>query len=85
MIRDVPLTGIFVNDQAAALEFYAGKLELELVRDEPYGEGARWITVSPAGSGTRTIPWANEYPLLRIEKDPSEKSYRPKSPLPGPR
>jgi catechol 2,3-dioxygenase-like lactoylglutathione lyase family enzyme len=33
MIRDVPLTGIFVNDQAAALEFYAGKLELELVRD----------------------------------------------------
>jgi lactoylglutathione lyase len=53
MIRDVPLTGIFVNDQAAALKFYAGKLELELVRDEPYGEGARWITVSPAGSGTR--------------------------------
>ena len=55
MIRDVPLTGIFVNDQAAALEFYAGKLELELVRDEPYGEGARWITVSPAGSGTRIV------------------------------
>ena len=53
MIRDVPLTGIFVNDQAAALKFYAGKLKLELVRDEPYGEGARWITVSPAGSGTR--------------------------------
>jgi lactoylglutathione lyase len=51
----VPLTGIFVNDQAAALEFYAGKLELELVRDEPYGEGARWITVSPAGSGTRIV------------------------------
>ena len=55
MIRDVPLTGIFVNDQAAALEFYAGKLELELVRDEPYGEGARWITVSPAGSGTKIV------------------------------
>jgi lactoylglutathione lyase len=55
MIRDVPLTGIFVNDQAAALEFYAGKRELELVRDEPYGEGARWITVSPAGSGTRIV------------------------------
>ena len=55
MIRDVPLTGIFVNDQAAALEFYTGKLELELVRDEPYGEGARWITVSPAGSGTRIV------------------------------
>jgi catechol 2,3-dioxygenase-like lactoylglutathione lyase family enzyme len=47
MIRDVPLTGIFVDDQEAALEFYVGKLGLELVQDESYGEGARWITVSP--------------------------------------
>jgi catechol 2,3-dioxygenase-like lactoylglutathione lyase family enzyme len=48
MIKDVPLTGIFVNDQEAALDFYTGKLGLEKVQDEPYGEGARWITVSPA-------------------------------------
>ena len=53
MIKDVPLTGIFVNDQEAALDFYAGKLGLEKVQDEPFGEGARWITVSPVGSGTR--------------------------------
>ena len=52
MIKDVPLTAIFVNDQEAALEFYTNKLGLELIQDEPYGEGARWITVSPAGSGT---------------------------------
>ena len=48
MIKDVPLTGIFVNDQEAALDFYTNKLGLEKVEDEPYGEGARWITVSPA-------------------------------------
>ena len=48
MIKDVPLTGIFVNDQQAALDFYTNKLGLEKVEDEPYGEGARWITVSPA-------------------------------------
>jgi lactoylglutathione lyase len=48
MIKDVPLTGIFVNDQEAALDFYINKLGLELIQDEPYGEGARWITVSPA-------------------------------------
>jgi catechol 2,3-dioxygenase-like lactoylglutathione lyase family enzyme len=47
MIKDVPLTGIFVNDQEAALDFYTNKLGLEKVEDEPYGEGARWITVSP--------------------------------------
>ena len=48
MIKDVPLTGIFVNDQETALDFYTNKLGLEKVEDEPYGEGARWITVSPA-------------------------------------
>jgi catechol 2,3-dioxygenase-like lactoylglutathione lyase family enzyme len=53
MIKDVPLTGVFVNDQEAALDFYTSKLGLEKVRDESFGEDARWITVSPAGSGTR--------------------------------
>jgi len=50
MIRDVPLTGVYVNDQQAALEFYTNKLGLEKVQDEPYGESTRWITVSPVGS-----------------------------------
>jgi catechol 2,3-dioxygenase-like lactoylglutathione lyase family enzyme len=51
MFKDVPLTGVFVDDQEAALDFYTNKLGLELIQDEPYGEsGARWITVSPAGS-----------------------------------
>ena len=55
MIKDVPLTGIFVNDQEAALDFYTSKLGLEKVQDESFGEDARWITVSPADSGTRII------------------------------
>ena len=53
MIKDVPLIGIFVNDQQAALDFYSDKLGLEKVQDEPYGESARWITVSPRGTRTR--------------------------------
>jgi catechol 2,3-dioxygenase-like lactoylglutathione lyase family enzyme len=55
MIKDVPLTGVFVNDQEAALDFYTDKLGLEKVQDEPYGEGARWISVSPEGSGIRIV------------------------------
>ena len=47
MIKDVPLTGVFVNDQEAALDFYTNKLGLEKVQDEPYGEGAH------AGSRSR--------------------------------
>ncbi|HEU4493377.1 MAG TPA: VOC family protein [Rubrobacteraceae bacterium] len=48
MIKDVPLVGIYVNDQQAALEFYANKLGLEKIQDEPYSQDARWITVSPS-------------------------------------
>ena len=55
MIKEVPLTGIFVNDQEAALDFYTNKLGLKKVQDESYGEGARWITVSPAGSKPRIV------------------------------
>ena len=55
MIKDVPLTGIFVNDQKAALDFYTSKLGLKKVHDEPYNEGARWITVSPEGARTRIV------------------------------
>ena len=62
MIKDVPLTGVFVNDQDAALDFYTNKLGLEKVQDEPYGEGgARWITVSPVGYGTRIVLKKAEY------------------------
>ena len=55
MIKDVPLIGIFVNDQETALDFYTDKLGLEKVQDEPYGESTRWITVSPAEMRIRIV------------------------------
>jgi uncharacterized glyoxalase superfamily protein PhnB len=55
MIKDVPLTGIFVGDQEAALDFYTNMLGLEKIQDEPYGENARWITVSPAEMRIRIV------------------------------
>jgi uncharacterized protein (TIGR02246 family) len=62
MIKDVPLIGVFVNDQEAALDFYTNKLGLEKVQDEAYGPDARWITVSPAESEIRIV-------LKKAEKD----------------
>ena len=62
MIKDVPLIGIFVNDQEAALDFYTDKLGLELVQDEAYGPDARWITVSPADMKIRIV-------LKKAERD----------------
>ena len=55
VIKEVPLIGVFVNDQEAALAFYADKLGLEKVQDEAYGPDARWITVSPAATNTRIV------------------------------
>ena len=56
MIRDVSLTRVFVNDQQAALEFYTEKLGLQKIQDEPYyGEGTRWISVSPVGAKMRIL------------------------------
>ena len=55
MIKDVPLTGIFVDDQEAALDFFTNKLGFELIQDEPYGESARWVTVSPKGARTKVV------------------------------
>jgi len=55
VIRDVSLTRVFVNNQPAALEFYTEKLGLEKIQDEPYGEGTRWITVSPVGATIRIL------------------------------
>jgi len=52
MTKDASLTGIFVNDQEAARGFYTNKLGQEKVQDEPYGERALWITVSPPESRT---------------------------------
>jgi lactoylglutathione lyase len=62
VIRDVPLIGIFVEDQEAALDFYTNKLGLEKIQDAAYGPGARWIEVSPAGAPIRIV-------LKKAERD----------------
>jgi lactoylglutathione lyase len=42
-----------VSDQDAAIEFYTGKLGFSLTADTPFGEGARWVEVTPPGGGAR--------------------------------
>jgi len=38
------ITGVFVDDQSKALDFYTQKLGFEIKHDEPVGE-YRWLTV----------------------------------------
>ncbi len=47
MISRLSHAGIFVLDQESAKDFYVNKLGFTLVTDAPFGEGNRWLTVSP--------------------------------------
>ena len=40
-----------VSDQDAAIAFYTEKLGFTLTADVPYGEGDRWVEVSPPSGG----------------------------------
>src|SRR5215218_4145904 len=81
MIKDVPLTGIFVNDQEAALDFYTNKLGLEKVQDEPYGEGgARWIMVSPSTSSSNAVTDPTRRPRRSAKRWPPSGRLRPARP-----
>ena len=41
-----------VSDQDRALEFYTDRLGFETRMDVAYGDGDRWVEVSPAGAAT---------------------------------
>jgi catechol 2,3-dioxygenase-like lactoylglutathione lyase family enzyme len=41
-----------VADQDAAIAFYTGPLAFDLTADTPFGDGERWVEVTPAGDGT---------------------------------
>lgn len=53
MITQVHVVGIFVRDQARALDFYTNVLGLEMCTNEPMGPDVRWIEVAPQGAQTR--------------------------------
>jgi catechol 2,3-dioxygenase-like lactoylglutathione lyase family enzyme len=52
-----------VKDQDAAIEFYTKKLGFTLSADVPFGEGSRWVEVSPPGGGAcvALVPPQGEY------------------------
>lgn len=42
---------LVVPDYDAAIAFYTGALDFELVEDTPMPEGRRWVRVAPPGGG----------------------------------
>ncbi|GGI96527.1 glyoxalase [Alicyclobacillus cellulosilyticus] len=54
MIR-VRFVSIPVANQDRALAFYTEKLGFEVVTDQPFGNGQRWIELRPPGSETLVV------------------------------
>jgi lactoylglutathione lyase len=62
-----------VIDQDAAISFYTGKLDFELTADTPFGDGDRWVEVSPPAAER---PWRSCEPRP-IPRRPHDRRRTP--------
>lgn len=63
MMKNINISHVWVFDQDQALDFYVGKLGLEVSADVDFGP-MRWLTVRPPGQADRDI-------LLELVAPPS--------------
>ncbi|HEX7064102.1 MAG TPA: VOC family protein [Bacillales bacterium] len=83
MIR-VRFTSIPVIDQDRAVEFYTEKLGFEVVTDQPFGNGKRWIELQPPESDTLIVLFTppgqedriGSFQNVAFTSDDVEKDYR---------
>jgi lactoylglutathione lyase len=64
-ITQLGRTMIPVSDQDAAIAFYTDKLGFSVSADIPFGDGDRWVEVSPPGGGAAialTMPMGDWQP-----------------------
>lgn len=55
MIKSVKFVSIPVRDQSKALEFYTDKLGFQIMTDQPFGDGRRWIELRIPGADTEVV------------------------------
>ena len=57
-----------VGDQDAAIAFYTGTLDFQLVADVPFGDGDRWVEVAPpaGGAALALVPPRGDYQVGRM-------------------
>ncbi|HEU4672205.1 MAG TPA: VOC family protein [Candidatus Limnocylindrales bacterium] len=51
-ITGIATVAVPATDPDRSLDFYCGLLGFEKRRDDPFGEGLRWIEVAPVGAST---------------------------------
>lgn len=67
MLNSINISHVFVLDQDQALDFYVGKLGLEVAQDQPLGF-MRWLTVRVPGDTGREILLETPGPPAMDEK-----------------
>ena len=55
MIKSVKFVSIPVRDQTKSLEFYTDKLGFQIMTDQPFGDGRRWIELRIPGADTEVV------------------------------
>jgi catechol 2,3-dioxygenase-like lactoylglutathione lyase family enzyme len=84
MLKRIKFVGIPVRDQDRALAFWTEKLGLQVVTDQPMGNGQRWIELKIPGAQTGfalfTPPGHEDrigtFQSLSIEVDDVDRAYR---------
>jgi len=71
MLKSLRVSSIYVLDQDQALDFYVGKLGLQVIDDIPLGY-MRWLTVGVPGDGDRSILLEKPGPPAMDEKGAAE-------------
>ena len=80
-ITQIATVAVPATDQERSLAFYTDVLGFEKTRDAPFGNGQRWIEVTPPGGGTTiAIPPLGESPAgvdtgIRLTTDDAEADH----------
>lgn len=64
-LRRISVISIPVSDPERAKSFYLDVLGFDLIADEEFGQGHRWIQLAPEGSRNTSITlvtWFDDYP-----------------------
>ena len=83
MIKAVKFVSIPVTDQDKALAFYTKKLGFQILTDQPFDEGQRWIELRIPGAETRVVLFTatghemfiGKFSNITFVSDSVEKTY----------
>jgi catechol 2,3-dioxygenase-like lactoylglutathione lyase family enzyme len=69
MINKLSHTSIYVLDQESAKDFYVNKLGFNVETDAEFGEGMRWLTVTPPDQPDLSMGYLNVKTFMQLTRN----------------